>query len=141
MEIVQTDREVNNLEVQTTALWAQYTSLTVDSAWMNAVRLKNFTGTIYRDGKVEGSADQAELHRSGSKKEQSDQITQQKDSTAIKIDTDQESSNIEKQRKTVADKETKGIQVPWWLWLLGAGGLVLLIITIYNRIKSKLKSF
>lgn len=113
----------------------------MDSTWTNGIRLVNFTGMISRYGDIEGKADQAEVLKSGQSKKEQNQNLNQKDSLSDKSKTESESKISVKQRNTVAEKETKGIAVPWYIWLIGLGAAAYGGYAVYNRIKSKLKPF
>lgn len=141
LDSVASNRESINMDVQVTAYKAQHTNLQTDINWNNILLLKNFKGIIHTDGRLEGEAETATVNQAGSNHQEENTKTESKDSTNNQSQGMVESSTEVKKRKTVAYKETKGVAVPWYLWLLGLGALVYLILTIYNRIKSKLKPF
>lgn len=141
LDSVASNRESINLDVQATAYRAQHTKLKSDSNWNNLFQLKNFKGIIFPDGRFEGEAETAIINHNGAKHQEENTTTESKDSTNNQSQGIVESFTKVKSRNTVADKETKGVAVPWYLWLLGLGAVVYLIVTIYNRIKSKLKPF
>jgi len=134
-------REQSNIDIVAVSAEVTNTSLSTDSNWINAIRLINFTGTIYTDGKVEGSADQADIQQSGNMNKQSDQTTISQDSIAISADAEsQEETNVKK-KEYDRQKEVEGIAVPWWVWLIGIIAVILLGYWIVQRIKSKLRPF
>lgn len=132
------NREKTNLDFLAVSTKVQNSHLIMDSTWTNGIRLVNFTGMISRYGDVEGKADQAQVLQSGQSKKEQNQNLNQKDSLSDKSKTESESKISVKQRNTVADKETKGIAVPWYIWLIGLGAVA---YAVYNLIKSKLKPF
>lgn len=134
-------REVNNTSIKAGSWRSQNTSLKMDSSWVNAVRLVNFTGVIFPDGKVDGKADEAEVLQQGAVEKEADQTLNEKDSTSLDGSSEVDSKTKVGKRNTVADKETKGIAVPWYMWLVGLAAVVCLIYIVYNRIKQKLKPF
>lgn len=135
------NREKTNLDFLTVSTKVQNSHLIMDSTWTNGIRLVNFTGMISRYGDIEGKADQAEVLQSGQSKKEQNQNLNQKDSVVDQSSSTTESITEVKQRSTVADKETKGIAVPWYIWLIGLGAVAYGGYAVYNRIKSKLKPF
>lgn len=141
LDSLSVNRELNNIGIRAISTKEQNSSLKMDSSWRNAIRLVNFTGVILPSGKVEGKADEAEVLQSGQSNKEVNQNLNQKDSTSLDGSSEVESKTEVEKRNTVADKETKGIAVPWYYGVAGLVGLVYLIYIVYNRIKQKLKPF
>lgn len=135
------NRESINMDVQVNSRKVQLTGVVSDSNWNNVLQLKNFKGIIHTDGRLEGEAEAAVINQSGTKYQEENTKTESEDSMNNQSQGDIESSTKVKKGNTVAVKETKGIEVPWYIWLLGLGALALLVYAIYNRIKSKLNPF
>ena len=135
------NREKTNLDFLVVSTKVQNSTLKIDSNWTNGILLMNFTGVISRYGDIEGHADQVEVKEVGQLKKEQNQNLHQTDSISENSNTEIESETKVKKRNTVADKETKGIAVPWYIWLVVLFSLSGLFYAIYSRIKSKLKPF
>jgi len=138
---VSTNREVSYIDVRAVLTMGVNSNQKIDSSWLNAIRLTNFNGVISSAGNIIGQADQAEVLQSGQASKESNHQENTKDSVSAQEKIVTESTTEVKKRNTVADKETKGVAVPWYMWLIGLFGLVCLIYIVYNRIKKKLKPF
>lgn len=137
----QTSREQSNIDIMASAVKVTNTALSADSNWINAIRLTNFTGTIYNDGKVEGSADQAAVQQSGSKRKQENETGTSQEVVAISAEAERQQESNLKIKEDDRQKEVEGIGVPWWVWPIGIIAVILLGYFIVQRIKSKLRLF
>lgn len=134
-------REQSNIDIVAVSAKVTNTSLSTDSNWNNAIRLINFTGTIYTDGKVEGSADQADVSQSGRLNKGSNHTDTSQSSTAVSALSESQDETRVKKKEYDRQKEVKGIGVPWWMWTIGIIAIILLGYQIVQRIKSKLRPF
>lgn len=132
--------ETSNIEVKAGLYRVTSTSGALDSTWSIGMRFENFSGIIYNDGKIEGSADQAEINNRGSKKSGTDQTIHGGDTTKLS------DSNVKQSGATLhitedhRQNEVKGKQVPWYVWLIGIAGMLLLGYFVISKIRSKLNN-
>ncbi len=134
-----TNLEKNNIEVKAGLYKVTNTSGTLDSSWSIGMRFENFSGIIYNDGKVEGRADQAEISNRGIKKSNSDQTVSEGDTTALVTSGEKQSNGSLHKTEDRRQNEVKGKQVPWYVWLIGIAGMLLLGYFVVSKVKSKLK--
>lgn len=132
--------ETNNIEVKAGLYRVTSTSGTMDSTWSMGMRFKNFSGIIYNDGKVEGHADQAEINNHGSKKSEADQTIHEGDTTKVNASNNKQSESTLHIKEDHRQNEVKGKQVPWYVWLIGIAGILLLGYFIVSKIRSKLNN-
>jgi len=135
-EIVQENRELNNKDVQAISFRTQNASFLLDRVWKNTVQLINFTGDILTEGTIKGTADVVSFQQLGKKVIRDTHSFQQKDTVAFRQKDEKDSTNKQKQRKIIAEKETEGLKV-YWQWFVGFVSIWFLMYTIYCRIKSK----
>lgn len=133
--------ELKNLDVKAGLYRITNTSGAMDSNWNIAMRFQNFSGIIYTDGKVEGKADQAELSQSGSKKSNENKTVNEGDtSRTVNLDLRQSDTSIST-KEYDRQKEVEGMEIPFWVWLLGIAAILALGYFVVSKIKSKLKLF
>ncbi|WP_282635711.1 hypothetical protein [Sphingobacterium thalpophilum] len=133
--------ETNNIDVKAGLYRVTNTSGTLDSTWTIGMRFNNFSGIIYNDGKIEGHADQAEITNRGSKKSGTDQTIHEGDTTKVNSFNEKKSNITLHATEDHRQNEVKGKQVPWYVWLIGIAGLVLLGYFVVSKVKTKLKIF
>lgn len=141
LDSVVSNRESINLDVQATAYKAQHINQQFDSTWNNTLKLKNFKGIIFPDGRLQGEAESILSNQSGSKRQEENTSNESKDSTSNKSTANLVSNTNVEKRNNVAIKETQGIEFPWYIWFILVGAIAFLIYAVYNRIKKKLNPF
>lgn len=135
------NREKRNIGIVALSAKDVSNSLRTDSSWRNAIRLVNFSGVLFPNGKFEGRADEAELLQTGGSSREENSAESGRDSTALELSEETSAKTKVKKRNTTADKEVEGIEVPWYYGVLGLVALAYFIYIVYNRIKTKLKTF
>lgn len=141
LDSVSESRGSSNSDLVAISTRARLTNLQLDSAWATALRLKNFSGTILPNGKIEGTADEAEVNQAGTMSK--DEGTRYASNDSIAEGHREENYNLEELEKKEYDrqKEVEGVGMPWYVWLIIVGAIAFLLYGVYNRIKSKLKPF
>lgn len=134
-------RGSSNSDLVAVSSRARLTNLQLDSSWATALRLKNFSGVILPNGKIEGTADEAEVKQAG-------QLVKDDQSNTVETDSiaeghQEEYHNLDELEMKEYDnqKEVEGVGMPWYVWMIIIGAIAFLIYGVYNRIKSKLKPF
>lgn len=132
LESVTTNREYINNEFVAMSSTVQHTSLQIDSSYLNGIVLKNFSGSIYPDGKVQGLAEQANISQSGSKEVNRQSFSKNKDTLSRQQVEQSDSQTAVKIKEYDRQKERKGIAIPWWMWI-PLIAIVMLIVRIVKR--------
>ncbi|WP_392471309.1 hypothetical protein ACF3OC_08005 [Sphingobacterium cellulitidis] len=126
------NRGINNVDLVAVSTRGINGSVLIESDWKNLIRLSGFTGTISPEGKIEGTAEDAQIEQSGNRKERNDQAISERDSTNIRGSSETVQGGEVKKESMDKGKQTEGFDIPWYAWLFAVGG-ILLALSIFKR--------
>lgn len=126
------NRGINNVDFVAVSTRGINGSVLIDSDWKNLIRLSGFTGTIFPEGKIQGTADSAEIEQSGNSSERNDQTINESDSTSIQGSSETVQEGEIKKDSMDKGKQTEGFDIPWYAWLFAVGG-ILLALSLFKR--------
>ena len=138
------NRELSNIGISAVSAREQITALWVDSNWSTGINLVNFNGqltVVSNQLRADGTAEKVTVRQSGETVKAESVRIVEKDSLSGQLSSETNALTQIKKKEVKRQKETKGIRIPWYIWLIAVGAVSFLLYGIYNRIKSKLKLF
>ncbi|MDM1048058.1 hypothetical protein [Sphingobacterium hotanense] len=111
------NRGINHVDLEAVSTRGSSSLTLSNTDWKNLIKVSGFTGTISADGKIQGTADSAEIKQSGSKNKRSNQTTNETDSTNIKGSSSYDKQGEVKGSLIEKNKQTEGFDIPWYAWL------------------------